>query len=220
MYASGRGCGVKCLSGRVPDSWCVSQPAVLFATSEKTLKKHSAVCDILPPIHTVTSAVFGIGATLLLQPCTDMLPVYTDQQKTREGMWNTYVEILFFNQNALLPDFHLTEALIFNSGTITTALSRNIKHRRDVVRGSWPGFLNLFLRSQGSVHLTIELYCLVYHFPHIREQKQLKGKGEAACNMSGAVSCLCPGSLKIELAAEGQKRSVEMRSVDCVCRRF
>ncbi len=37
-------------------------------------------------------------------------------------------------------------------------------------------------------------------------------------NMSGAagalaVSCLCPGSSKIVLAAEGKKTSVEMRSV-------
>lgn len=44
----------------------------------------------------------------------------------------------------------------------------------------------------------------------MREQKQLKAKGEAVYNMSGAagapaVSRLCPGSSKIVLAAEEKK---------------
>lgn len=145
-----------------------------------------------------------------------MTPPYTD--KKHKG----YVQYCFLIK--ILPSqtsLHLTtEALFCDLDTTTTALSncrlyataphKQQKHRRDFLRSLWPDFLNLFLCSQGSIHLTIELYCLVYHFPHTREQKQLKAKREAVYNMSGAVgapavSCLCPGSSKIVLAAEGNK---------------
>lgn len=60
------------------------------------------------------------------------------------------------------------------------------KRKRHFLGRSWPGFSNWFLCSQASIQFTIELHSLVYHFLHIREQKQLKAKGEAMYNMSAA----------------------------------
>lgn len=104
MYLSLCGCRVKCPLGCGPNSWCVSQPAVLFAPLEKKKKNPTAVCDILPLIYTVTSAMLGITDTLL-QPCIDMTPPYTD--RNTEGLCNTYIKIQFFNQNSIQASLNL-----------------------------------------------------------------------------------------------------------------
>lgn len=100
----------------------------------------------------------------------------------------------------------LIEQQQLKAAAFASTVHAQSKHSQDFL--SLGFFTNLFLRSQGPIHLTIELHSLVYHFPHIREQKQLKAKGAAVYNVSGAVgapavSCLCPGSSKIPLAAEG-----------------
>ena len=191
------------------------------------------------PIHTVTLAVFGNASTPLLQPCTDMTPPSTDRNPWRLCAIWVCVKFCFsvtsFSSQASLhgntefPGYNLDTAIKSSEQSYMLPPSTNSK--KDIGGTSSEAVDQAPyvcpLRSEGPIHLTIELRSLVYHFQHIREQKQLKAKKEEAvynlCGAAGApaVSCLCPGSSKIVPAAEGEM-SVEMRSVVCGadCRRF
>lgn len=174
-------------------------------------------CDILPPIHTVTSAVPGIIAKRSSGPARTWC-LHTQTKNKGRVQDIQYVQILIFKKK--VSDSRLFSALLLKllfiilieqqqlrAVAIASAVPKLSKHGKHFLSSSGPGFSNVFLCSQVSIHLTIELHSVVYHFPRTREQKQLKAKGEAAYNVSGtagapAVSCLCPGSSKIVLAAE------------------
>lgn len=168
---------------------CLSLLCCLHPLKKKKKEKSIVLCATSSlPIHTVTLAVFGNASTLLLQPCTDMKPLSTDRNPWRVcAIWvcvkfsfsvSSFSSQTSLHSNTEFPGYNLDTAI--NSSEQLYMLPPSTNSEKDTggtsSEAADQASLRLSLCSEGPVHLTIELHSLVYHFQHIREQKQLKAK--------------------------------------------
>lgn len=119
MYASLRGCRVKCQLGCVPGSWCVSQSVSVCTLWEKKIKRinkwaYPWLCVTLSNPSMLSSQQCWHRHLPLLQPCTDMMPPYADKNQN----------ICTIHALSFQSFFHPTvEALIYHFNRTTTAQS-------------------------------------------------------------------------------------------------